>query len=61
MERLRVAGGARLAGEVTAPGAKNSLLKLMAASLLAEGTTTLTNVARILDVTIMSELLRRLG
>ncbi len=61
MDRLRVAGGARLAGEVTVPGAKNSVLKLMAASLLAEGTTTLTNVPRILDVSDMSELLRRLG
>lgn len=42
-------------------GAKNSVLKLMAAALLAEGTTTLRNVPRILDVDIMSELLRRLG
>jgi UDP-N-acetylglucosamine 1-carboxyvinyltransferase len=61
MERFRVAGGARLAGEVTVSGAKNSVLKLMAAALLAEGTTTLRNVPRIVDVDIMSELLRRLG
>ncbi len=56
-----VVGGARLAGEVRVTGAKNSVLKLMAASLLAEGTTTLTGVPDILDVTIMSEVLRRLG
>ena len=56
-----VAGGARLAGEVQVTGAKNSVLKLMAASLLAEGTTTLTGVPDILDVAIMSEVLRRLG
>ena len=56
-----VTGGARLAGEVQVTGAKNSVLKLMAASLLAEGTTTLTAVPQILDVAIMSELLRRLG
>ncbi|MCW2607478.1 MAG: UDP-N-acetylglucosamine 1-carboxyvinyltransferase [Frankiales bacterium] len=56
-----VVGGARLAGEVQVTGAKNSVLKLMAASLLAEGTTTLTQVPDILDVTIMSEVLRRLG
>ncbi|MCU1691905.1 MAG: UDP-N-acetylglucosamine 1-carboxyvinyltransferase [Frankiales bacterium] len=56
-----VVGGARLAGEVQVTGAKNSVLKLMAASLLAEGTTTLTRVPDILDVTIMSEVLRRLG
>ncbi len=43
------------------PGAKNSVLKLMAAALLAEGTTTLNEVPDILDVEIMSELLRRLG
>ena len=61
MERFLVHGGARLAGEVSVSGAKNSVLKLMAASLLAEGTTTLTNVPDILDVTIMSEVLRRLG
>ena len=54
-------GGARLAGEVTVTGAKNSVLKLMAASLLAEGTTVLTGVPRIVDVSIMTELLRRLG
>lgn len=42
-------------------GAKNSVLKLMAASLLAPGATTITNVPAIDDVTIMAELLRRLG
>jgi len=61
MERFVVAGGARLAGEVTVTGAKNSVLKLMAASLLAEGRTQLTAVPDILDVVIMSEVLRRLG
>jgi UDP-N-acetylglucosamine 1-carboxyvinyltransferase len=43
------------------PGAKNSVLKLMAAALLAEGTTRLSRVPAILDVEIMGELLRRLG
>jgi UDP-N-acetylglucosamine 1-carboxyvinyltransferase len=61
MERFVVTGGARLAGEVQVTGAKNSVLKLMAASLLAQGTTTLTCVPDILDVAIMGELLRRLG
>ena len=42
-------------------GAKNSVLKLMAAALLAPGTSTLTNVPAIVDVEIMAELLRRLG
>ncbi len=54
-------GGSRLVGEVHITGAKNSVLKLMAAALLAEGTTTLLDVPDILDVEIMAELLRRLG
>ena len=61
MERFRVVGGARLAGAVRVTGAKNSVLKVMAAALLAEGRTTLTEVPHILDVEIMGELLRRLG
>lgn len=60
-QRFRIVGGARLAGSVHVGGAKNSVLKLMAAALLAEGTTVLTNVPDILDVTIMGEVLRRLG
>ena len=60
-DRFRVVGGARLAGEVRVTGAKNSVLKTMAAALLAEGRTTLTDVPRIYDTTVMSELLRRLG
>lgn len=43
------------------PGAKNSVLKLMAAALLAPGTTTIREVPDILDVAIMGELLQRLG
>ena len=61
MERFRVEGGARLAGEVSVAGAKNSVLKVMAAALLAEGTTTLHNVPDIGDVPIMSEVLGGLG
>jgi UDP-N-acetylglucosamine 1-carboxyvinyltransferase len=61
MERFRVAGGARLGGEVRVTGAKNSILKVMAAALLAEGETTLTDVPEILDTAVMGELLRRLG
>ncbi|WP_194916380.1 UDP-N-acetylglucosamine 1-carboxyvinyltransferase [Catenulispora rubra] len=61
MERFKVAGGARLAGEVAVCGAKNSALKLMAVALLAEGRTELRGVPRILDVELMAELLRRLG
>lgn len=61
VEVLRVVGGARLSGEVRVTGAKNSVLKLMAAALLAPGRTTLRDAPDILDVEIMAELLRRLG
>jgi len=60
-DRFRVVGGAHLHGDVTIAGAKNSVLKLMAAALLAPGLTHLTNVPDIVDVKIMAELLIRLG
>src|SRR5688572_15443782 len=61
VDLIRVVGGARLDGEVTVVGAKNSALKLMAAALLAPGRTVLGNVPRITDIAIMAEVLRRLG
>ncbi|MFZ1162030.1 UDP-N-acetylglucosamine 1-carboxyvinyltransferase [Mycobacterium sp.] len=60
-ERFVVTGGSRLSGEVAVGGAKNSVLKLMAAALLAEGTSTITNCPDILDVPLMAEVLRGLG
>ena len=54
-------GGTALTGRVRVTGAKNSALKLMAAALLAAGPTTIEEVPDILDVAIMSEVLRRLG
>jgi UDP-N-acetylglucosamine 1-carboxyvinyltransferase len=50
-----------LSGSVDVVGAKNSVLKLMAAALLAPGETHLTNLPAISDVLIMHELLQRLG
>lgn len=61
MERFRVTGGASLRGPVRVSGAKNSALKLMAATLLAEGRSILHDVPAITDVDYMAELLRRLG
>jgi UDP-N-acetylglucosamine 1-carboxyvinyltransferase len=61
VDRFRVQGGARLNGEVTVDGAKNSVLKLMAAALLAPGRTTLHAVPDILDIEYMAAVLRRLG
>ena len=50
-----------LSGSVQVPGAKNSVLKLMAATLLAEGDYVLTNVPAITDVHTMAETLGALG
>lgn len=60
-DQFIVNGGARLHGTVKVDGAKNSVLKLMAAALLAEGTTTLTNCPEILDVPLMRKVLEGLG
>ena len=60
-DQFIVSGGARLEGTVVVDGAKNSVLKLMAAALLAEGTTTLTNCPQILDVPLMRKVLEGLG
>ncbi|MGH3443383.1 MAG: UDP-N-acetylglucosamine 1-carboxyvinyltransferase [Nitriliruptorales bacterium] len=56
-----VRGGGVLQGRIQVAGAKNSALKLMAASLLAEGETVVENVPTIADVPVMAELLDGLG
>lgn len=61
MERFVVHESGPLAGEVEIGGAKNSVLKLMAAALLAEGRFVLHNVPDIVDVAIMGELLAAMG
>jgi UDP-N-acetylglucosamine 1-carboxyvinyltransferase len=50
-----------LQGTIDVPGAKNAVLKLMAATILADGEYELTNVPAIVDVLIMSELLGAIG
>jgi UDP-N-acetylglucosamine 1-carboxyvinyltransferase len=65
MEAFRITtpaeGRQPLHGRVRVGGAKNSALKLMAASLLAPGRTTVTNLPDILDVDVMGKLLVELG
>ena len=61
MDSIIVRGGCRLSGEVRVEGAKNSALKLIAASLLAPGTSTLHNVPDIADVATMCEVVEGLG
>ncbi|HET7488025.1 MAG TPA: UDP-N-acetylglucosamine 1-carboxyvinyltransferase [Acidimicrobiales bacterium] len=61
MDRFLVRPGPPLAGEVRVGGAKNSVLKLLAATLLAEGVHVIRNAPRIDDVDTMCELLRAMG
>ena len=61
MDVIRVEGGHPVRGEGMVEGAKNSALKLMAATLLAPGVTRLENVPDISDVHIMGKVLTELG
>lgn len=61
LDIIRVEGGHLIEGRVVVSGAKNSALKLMAATLLAPGATTLENVPNISDVHVMGKVLKRMG
>src|SRR5215211_8598540 len=61
VDRIVVRAGGPLSGAIRVGGAKNSVLKLMAAAILAEGSFELTNVPNIADVRIMSDLLEAMG
>jgi UDP-N-acetylglucosamine 1-carboxyvinyltransferase len=61
MDRIAITGGARLWGEIAISGAKNSAIKLMAASLLTDEPLRLTNMPRLADTRFLGALLRRLG
>jgi UDP-N-acetylglucosamine 1-carboxyvinyltransferase len=61
VETIIVRAGEPLRGTVAIGGAKNSVLKLMAATVLAEGRFVLHNVPAIADVEGMSDLLRSMG
>src|SRR5918996_1253743 len=61
MRRYIIEGGRPLEGDVRISGAKNSALKLMAASVMVRGEVVLEDVPRITDVALMSEVLERLG
>ncbi|HET7559699.1 MAG TPA: UDP-N-acetylglucosamine 1-carboxyvinyltransferase [Limnochordia bacterium] len=61
MERIVIQGGRRLVGQLAVSGAKNAVLKLMVASLLADGASTIHHVPLIDDVRNMMKLLTALG
>ncbi|NND74826.1 MAG: UDP-N-acetylglucosamine 1-carboxyvinyltransferase [Ilumatobacter sp.] len=60
-DTIVVRNSGALGGTVDVPGAKNSVLKLMATTILTDGTFELTNVPDIVDVAIMGELLAAIG
>lgn len=61
MDKLIITGGSVLSGDVRVSGAKNAALPILAATLLAEGTSTIGNVPHLHDITTTMELLGRLG
>lgn len=61
MDRIAITGGAQLNGEIPISGAKNSAIKLMAASLLTDEPLRLTNMPRLADTRFLGKLLTRLG
>lgn len=61
MDKLVVSKSSPLNGEVIISGAKNSVLKLMAASILAEETCIIENVPELQDVHVMADILKALG
>ena len=60
-EKFRIHGGEILRGEVSIDGAKNSVLKLLAASILVKGCVKIYNVPNLTDVGIMLNVLSDLG
>ncbi len=61
MAKIVINGGAVLNGEVVVSGAKNAVLPILAACLLADGPMSITNVPHLHDVTTTMELLGQMG
>ena len=61
MSVMYLRGGAPLEGELAVHGAKNSVLPILSACLLARGPVTLTNCPRLTDVAAALNILRHLG
>ncbi len=61
VEKFKIQGGESLKGEVSVGGAKNSVLKLLAAAVLVKGSTKIYNVPNLTDVEIMLNVISELG
>jgi len=56
-----IEGGKPLSGTIVIQGAKNAALPILAASMLASGTSTIEHVPELLDISVMLSILRELG
>ena len=61
MDKLRIAGGRPLRGEVRVSGAKNAALPILCATLLTDRPLRLANVPRLMDISTMAKLLAQMG
>ena len=61
MAQLVIQGGTPLQGTVSASGAKNSALPILAATILMDGESEIANIPNLADVTIMVRMLTSLG
>lgn len=59
--KIIINGGRKLSGQIKASGAKNAVLPILTATLLAEGNSHIQNVPHLHDVTTMNELLAHMG
>ena len=60
-DKFKITGGETLRGEVSIGGAKNAVLKLLAATILVKGSTKIYNVPKLTDVEIMLNVISDLG
>ena len=61
MDKLLIAGGVRLSGEIAISGAKNAALPILCAALLTKEPVTFTNVPRLNDIGTLLRLLEQMG
>jgi UDP-N-acetylglucosamine 1-carboxyvinyltransferase len=61
MDTFHIEGPVRLEGTIDISGSKNASLPIMAAAILAPGTTILRGVPRLSDISVLKQLLERLG
>ena len=61
MDKLSIEGGVKLKGEVTVSGAKNSVLPILAATLLTDDACVIKGVPNLRDTNTMFKILRLLG